>query len=701
VSEDLSVEHAYAKPPEEVLRELGTDPENGLDASSVKQMRERYGSNELREEERRSAWRILLDQFKSIVILIMAGAAVVAFATGRLPEGIALVGVTVVNTLIGFFSEWRAVRSMEALRQLGAFAAKVRRGGEDREVPADDVVVGDLVRLEPEELVPADLRLLEADQLRVNEAALTGESVPVNKTVEAVDEETTLAERTSMAYKGTTVSEGEGLGIVVASGMDTQLGRISQLAHEAEGEATPLQKRLDNLGRRMAWVVLGIAAVLAVTGLLAGRDLVRTLETSIALGVAAVPEGLPIVATIALARGMWLMARRHAIVNRLTSVETLGATRVIFTDKTGTLTENRMSVTRVVTPEGDHELGNGSPDPDEASPLLTRAIRIGVLCNNAELRDDHERGGSGDPTEVALLEAGVDFGLPRKELLEKLPEEREESFDPDTMMMATIHAKEDHLLVAVKGAPEAVLPVCARIAAEREERGLEDEERGQWLERADQLAGEGLRLLAVADKEADTVEEEPYGELCFVGVLGLADPPRNDVRDAIEECQRAGIRVVMVTGDRPDTGRVIGEQVGLEHADTAVRGGELEESREDWGEDDRRRLLETDVFARVTPEQKLELVRLYQEQGEIVAMTGDGVNDAPALKQADIGVAMGRRGTDAPRASLQGGREENGSPNQHQPRVPDRPAQSGPIHARPQPLPGAAGDGTAHQSRVR
>ncbi|MFZ5833183.1 MAG: cation-translocating P-type ATPase [Planctomycetota bacterium] len=636
----------HALDPDESVRRLHADQARGLSREAVDERRGKYGANQLRQAHQRSAWWILVDQFKSIVILILAAAAVAAFATARWPEGFALLAVTLINTLISFLSEWKAIRSMEALRQLGRHRSRVRRDGEAQEIDAVELVPGDIAIIGAEELIPADIRLLSADQLRVNEAALTGESVPVHKTPEANPPDTPLAERTCMLYKGTSVAEGDGEGLVVATGMDTELGRISELAEQAEKQATPLQQKLDRLGSRLAWITLSIAAVVAAAGLLAGRNAVLMIETAIALGVAAVPEGLPIVATIALARGMWLMARRNALVNRLTAVETLGATRVIFTDKTGTLTENKMAVRRVLTPAGDHQFDDSQTAPNEAdSPLLKRLIQIGVLCNNATL--DVDKGESkGDPTEIALLAAGKPFNLSRDALLEHLPEEREVSFDPDVMMMGTFHRADDGLLVAVKGSPEAVLDRCTHIADPDGDRQLTEGQRGQWLKQADVLAGKGLRLLAMADKEVETVDAEPYTNLRFVGLVGMLDPPRDDIADAIEECQRAGMRVVMVTGDRPDTGQAIGEQVGLAQDGSAARGNELGDW-EEMSDEDRRRLLETSVFARVTPEQKLNLVKLYQGEGEIVAMTGDGVNDAPALKQADIGVAMGLRGTDA------------------------------------------------------
>jgi Ca2+-transporting ATPase len=489
---------------------------------------------------------------------------------------------------------------------------------------------------------------------------LTGESVPVRKATEALAEDIPLAERASMLYKGTTIAEGSGEGVVVRTGMQTELGRIADLTESAEKEATPLQKRLDRLGRRLAWITLSIAAMIAGIGLLAGQDTRKMIETAIALGVAAIPEGLPIVATIALARGMHLMARRNALIKKLPAVETLGATGIIFTDKTGTLTENRMTMQRVSTPAGDFQIDEENRqvqgDGDSNHPLLRRVIEVGVLCNNASLRDvDNDREPDeeqGDPTETALLRAGFMLDIERTQLLEKKPEEREVAFDADLMMMATYHRGKDGIEIAVKGAPARVLEVCDTIAEEDLNGGrtLNGDARREWLERSETLAAKGLRLLAMADKFVDTTEDEPYENLRFLGLVGLLDPPREKVRQAIDECQTAGVRVIMVTGDQPATAAAIAGQTGVtdEKEATVIHGSEFSDPDE-MSEEQRRRVTETNIFARVSPEQKLHLIKLMQSRGLTVAMTGDGVNDAPALKKADIGVAMGQRGTDAAR----------------------------------------------------
>ncbi len=643
----------HAQQAEEVLRELHVDQQHGLADDEVQTRREQHGLNELEHAQRRSAWRILLEQFESVVIIILSLAGLAALVTAQWTEAIAIAAVVVVNTLIGFFTEYKAVRSMEALREMGGRDARVRRDGEEVEVRVPDLVPGDIVLVRKGDLVPADLRLLAANKLRVNEAALTGESVPAGKTVAPVDEDAQLADRDCLLFKGTSVADGDAETVVVATGAKTELGRISALAEEASANTAPLQQRLDQLGRYLAYITIGVAILVAISGLLVGRDTMLMIETSIALGVAAIPEGLPIVATIALARGMWLMAQRNALMNRLTAVETLGATRIIFTDKTGTLTENRMTLRKAATSSGEKEFQDGEREGDDDEQFnqpTCRLLEIAVLCNGANLANDDEQA-SGDPTELALLEAGRQQDLPRDQLLSRWPVQRTVEFDPEVMMMATFHQRDDKIYVAVKGAPDTVFDACEQVLDEHGEPQPFDEElRTSWDEKVDRLAGDGLRMLAMADKWVDDADGEPYEGLTLVGLAGLLDPPRRDVRESIRRCQSAGIRVLMVTGDQPITGQAIGRAVGIgeDHEAPVMRGRELQPPDE-MSEEHKREVLKTVVFARVNPEQKLDLVEFYQQRGEPVAMTGDGVNDAPALKKADIGIAMGQRGTDAAR----------------------------------------------------
>jgi Ca2+-transporting ATPase len=539
---------------------------------------------------------------------------------------------------------------------MGKRTVRVRRNGEEGDAPSESLVPGDVCLHEGGDMVSADLRLIEANNLHADESALTGESESVSKQTGALDSDTILAERNNMLYRGTTITEGSAVGVVVATGMKTELGHIAEMAEEAgaEEEQTPLERRLNTLGYKLAWVALGAAAVIGAAGLAAGKPMLLMIETAIALGVAAVPEGLPFVSTIGLARGMWLMARKQALINRLPAVETLGATNIILSDKTGTLTENRMTASILVTREGEHDLKKSWED----NRLAMRGLEIGVLCNNAAAMDrDRDREveeTQGDPTEAALLVEGIEHGMNREDLLDRKPEVREVAFDADTLMMATVHEVENGYEFAVKGAPDAVIAHCTSVTLEGEQ-GQEEmtsEMREEWSGKAGDLASRGLRVLALAEKFADSSGAEPYEGLKLVGLIGLLDPPREDVKRCIAACKTAGISVIMVTGDQPGTALAIAESLGLtdQGKDRVISGSELGDMN-DIPVQEKERILETRVFARVSPEQKMKLMSLFQEKGDTVAMTGDGVNDAPALKKADIGVAMGKRGTDAAKES--------------------------------------------------
>jgi Ca2+-transporting ATPase len=617
----------------------------------------------LRDTETQSAWEILVEQFRSIIVLLLAIAAVLSFVFAKWVEGIAVVAVILINAAIGFFTELRAVRSMEALQHLGRVNAKVRRDGQVREIRAQEMVPGDVVVLDAGDVVTADLRLIQASKLQADESALTGESVPVDKGIAPVDRDTELAERSSMLYKGTAVTRGAGEGVAVSTGMRTELGQISMLVQEAEQEATPLERKLDQLGRRLVWVTLGIGVFVAVAGIVAGRDVLLMVETAIALAVASIPEGLPIVATVALARGMWRMARRSALINRLSSVETLGATSVILTDKTGTLTESQMTVATLSLPGGRVEVSgegletegtfsrDGTAVDLDDEQVLRQALEAAVLCNNASLqRQDGKVAGVGEPMEVALLVAGLKAGLDRQRLVEAMPEAREVAFDPGIKMMATFHEEDGRYRVAVKGAYEAVTRVSTEMLTLEGRRPMGDAERVQWEEQSKDMAQRGLRVLALATKVVDTEEADPYAGLTFLGLVGLLDPPREEVRPALEAAQAAGVEVVMVTGDQPVTARNVARAVGLVKGDDVrvVRGRYLADVGS-LSAQERDRVLCTSIFARVSPKQKLDLIAAHQGTGAVVAMTGDGVNDAPALKKADIGVAMGKRGTQVAR----------------------------------------------------
>ena len=647
-----------------VVAFFDVDPGTGLSDTEARRRLREHGPNRLREIQGRSPWLVFLTQFKSLIVVLLAGAAILSFSFHEWLDGSAVLVVLLVNAIIGFLMEMRAEKSVQALRRLGRTLANVRRDGVLHRVSAEELVPGDIVVFEGGDVVSADIRLLTASRLQADESALTGESVPVVKRPLALAADTPLAERFNMLYKGTALTRGSAEGMVVATGMDTELGRISALVETAEQQATPLEERLDRLGRNLIWITLAIAVVTALMGIRSGKGILLMIETGIALAVAAIPEGLPIVATIALAKGMHRMARNNALVNRLSSVETLGATGVICTDKTGTLTENRMTVRYYALTTGDVDLLPPEEDGTAArtgepavltsdNPGLRRALEIGILCNNASLGSTTSASASpvGDPLEVALLQAGEQAGISPEELRTLFPEEREEAFDSDLKMMASYHRTDEGLRVVVKGAAEPVLQACTTRVAPEGVAPLNESDTSHWLQRNEELANEGFRVLALAEKHTDDLREAPYQGLSFVGLVGLVDPPRADVPEALRQCHDAGIQVVMITGDQPATARYVARAVGLIAADDdspVLQGTDFPDA-ETIPPAEAERFRRARLFARVTPKQKLQLVSAHQEHGTVVAMTGDGVNDAPALKKADIGIAMGLRGTDVAR----------------------------------------------------
>jgi len=633
------VPHALAVA--DALAILEVSATDGLSEAEAKRRAEAHGPNAILARRKTSALMVLLHQFQSPVVYLLASAAALALYFGELEEGIAIGAVLAVNAVIGFLTELKAARSIEALRALGTHSARVRRGGHTRLLAAEDVVPGDVVLVEAGDSIVADLRLVEASNITADESTLTGESVGVEKGTAAVAADARLAERRSMLFKGTALTRGSGVGIVVATGLQTEIGRISQLVEQAESGSSPLEKKLARLSGQLVWATLVLAGLLVAIGIATGKDAFLIIETAIALSVAAIPEGLPIVATLALARGMWRMARQNALIERLSAVETLGATTVIFTDKTGTLTENRMTVRRYWLPSGEIEIEREGAAA--ADPQLARLLKVAVLCNDATLEAGE---GTGDPMELALLRAADLAEIDRAALRRGGAVIRKHAFDSVGKMMATIHRRDDGVLIAVKGAPEAVLAAATRVAGEGGDGAIDHATRALWVERVGDLGRHGLRVLACASRTAASEDADPYDDLTFLGLIALDDPARADVPHAIQACQRAGIRVVMVTGDHAVTARSIGRAVGLGGQDVNVVDGR-DLARLVAGNS--RALFDADIFARVSPAEKLNLVRAYQAEGAIVAMTGDGVNDAPALRQADIGVAMGLRGTDVAR----------------------------------------------------
>lgn len=653
-----------------VGQKLNTDLKQGLTPSEAAARLTRYGPNEIVGREGEPLWRKFLAQFQDFLVIILLAAGAVSFVIGERTDAALIFLIVVLNAVLGVIQEGRAERALQALKQMAAPQARVIRGGRALEIPARNIVPGDVVLLEAGSVVPCDLRLTHTASLKVEEAALTGESVPVEKDAGAVlATQAPLAERSNMAYMGTTVVYGRGEGVACATGMETEMGRIAGLLAGAPEELTPLQEKLNALGKTLGAVTLAICAVVFLAGFLRGEHTgARLLEmflVAVSLAVAAIPEGLPAVVTIVLALGMQRMVERNAIVKKLHAVETLGSTTVICTDKTGTLTQNKMAAVRLwcvgasytvsgsaYGRQGMISRGEERADPAEDSDLA-RALLVAALCNDA--RVEEEADGStrlaGDPTEGALLGLAAKGGFFPQELIRTYPRVAEVPFDSRRKLMSTIHsAPEGDFVVLTKGAPDVVLGRARRILVNGREEPLTPGRRQEILAENATLAGQALRVLALAFRrlpelppaaDLGSVEED----LTFVGLAGLKDPLRGEARPAVERCRRAGIRTVMITGDHPDTAAAIGRELGLiEGGETGVlAGAELDEL--DPAEF-KERVRTVNVYARVAPEHKSAIVRALKEQGEVVAVTGDGVNDAPALKTADIGVAMGITGTD-------------------------------------------------------
>lgn len=647
---------AHSRDPVQTASLLNVSTARGLSSEEVERRQNFYGPNALQRRKSVSLLKLLWNQLAGPIVALLAIAAMIAFAVGEWKEGIAIAAVLVINSVIGFTTELRAVRSMEALRALGESRARVRRNGHIHEISAVGLVPGDILLLEGGDVIPADIQLVSASNLLIDESALTGESVAVDKSVALVTLETPVADRACIAFKGTAAVRGSATGVVIGTGMNTELGKISKLVFEAEPERSPLERQLDRLGGQLIWVTLLMAALIAGVGIATGRDIFLMVEAAVALAVAAIPEGLPIVATLALARGMWRMAKRNALVERLSAVETLGATTIICADKTGTLTENKMQLKRLAvgafdiefTQDGKPFRVDGAEISIDENELVREVLTTGALCNNAAL-ETGEGASSGDPLEIALLIAADAVGLNKDDLLSENPQLREFAFDTDVNMMATAHQAKDGVVYFIKGAPEAVLAHSFLVRAKGAAEKLSPEHREQWLERTNALAAQGLRVLAFARKSAASADDPPYEQLEFLGLGGLYDPPRQDVKSAIAACKRAGIRVVMITGDHAVTAKNIAVSIGIAEKNIDVVEGKSLKPFAHQTQSDREAIQDAEVFARVTPAQKLDLITVYQTAGEVVAMTGDGVNDAPALKKADIGVAMGQRGTQVAR----------------------------------------------------
>ena len=666
---------------EEVLNALGTHAESGLsDEEAVRRLAE-HGPNELEDKGTKSPWVILWEQFTEAMIVILIVAAVVSALLGDYEDSIAIAAIVVLNAVLGYTQEYRAERAMAALKRMSAPHVRVRRESHVRETSADELVPGDVVLLEAGNLVPADGRLLEEANLRVQESALTGESEPVDKDPAVLEEEDApLGERADMVYSSTVVASGRGLFVVTETGMATELGKIAAMIQAADSEQTPLQRRMNQVGKVLALAAVAIVAVVFVLGLLRGENLEVMFLTAVSLAVAAVPEGLPAVVTIALALGAQRMLRRHALIRKLPAVETLGSVTVICSDKTGTLTENRMTATVLDVADHTVELAGGSPTSSQPEsdggmqsaegedPAITLLLAGGTLCNDALLEEDEEDGfrAIGDPTEGALVVAAAREGMKKSELEASLPRVREVPFDSRRKRMTTVHeiaspsgsetwenvisnggGDSAPYVAFTKGAVDSLLEISSHVwSGDGRVEALGEEWRERISAANERLAGDGVRVLGVGLRRMQDLDgsgDELESDLTFVGMVGMIDPPRPEAKDAVETCKRAGIRPVMITGDHPLTAGYIATELGILEDRRVLMGRDLANIS---GDELKGLVEEVPVYARVSPENKLSIVEALREKGHIVAMTGDGVNDAPALKKADIGVAMGVSGTD-------------------------------------------------------
>ena len=665
----------HALPVEDVMARLGTGP-NGLSQEEAERRLEQYGPNELREEEKRSVLLLFLRQFKSFLILILLIAVALSLATGwvktggnlmaaheELVDAITITAIVMACAILGFVEEYRSERALELLKEMAAPTARVIRDGKEEVIPAREIVPGDIIVLHMGDKVPADLRLIEEANLRIDEAVLTGESIPVDKEVYPLPADTPLPDRINMAFSGTTVVYGRGKGVVVATGMATEFGKIAAMVQEIKQETTPLEKRMAEVGRWLGALCLAVCFVIAGLGILRGYEVIEMILWGISLAVAAVPEALPAVVTGALAVGVWEMAKRRALVRRLPAVETLGCTSVICSDKTGTMTKGEMTVKRIYyagrfieisgvgyEPKGGFFLLGSKemidPLADEGLSLLLRAA---ALCNDASLvLEDGRYVIRGDTTEGALVVLAAKAGLNVEEERKRLPRIDEVPFTSERKRMTTIHELPDGTVHAyMKGAPEIVLEKCDYIWDEGGPRPMTEADRERIIAANEEMASLALRNLAIAYKPLDekrskydeSVEMEDF---IFLGIVGMMDPPREEVRRAIGLCKKAGIKVSMVTGDHLLTAVAVAKELDMD-VGQALTGAELDKLSD---EEFKHVVEEVSIYARVSPEHKVRIVDALKEKGHVVAMTGDGINDAPALKKADIGVAMGITGTD-------------------------------------------------------
>lgn len=626
---------------EQITSSLGTSVQYGLTPQEATKRLTAFGYNRLVTKKEKTALQILLQQFTGVAVYLLLVAACISFILNDVAEGIAIVIVILLNAAIGFVMEWQAITSVKALKELDVTKAKVIRSGKLDEVPSLEIVIGDLIYIEAGDIITADARIVSCTHLQTEESALTGETLPVQKHTTALPLNIVVAERNNMLYKGTSVTHGNAKAIVTATGNNTELGKISAMVQQAKPEATPLEKQLQALSKTLVWITLFIAVCIYIIGVFKGNDYFLMLETAIAMAVAAIPEGLPIVATITLAKGMLRMSKQNVIVKQLPSVETLGKTDVILTDKTGTLTHNRITADVIITNIKKYETHLHEYFKKDRLALYWLHT-VAALCNDAVVQKNNN---IGDPLEIALLE-WVNKIYPSKKIIKHYLKTDELPFNSEIKCMGTLHASRHKYVISAKGAAENLLHYCTHEISGLQIKKLDDKSKSEWLDKNEKLSAQGYRVLAFAYRK---INEKPVDDfmhdLIFLGLIAFSDPPRHNIIHAIQTCKRAGIKIIMLTGDHPSTALHIAQQLELADENShAISGKDLKNINQ-LNTKEKSEILHTSVFARVTPEQKLDIVSLYQKQGHIVAMTGDGINDAPALKKADVGIAMGERGT--------------------------------------------------------
>lgn len=639
----------FHKSVDETKEYFKLDEENGLSNEQVNENRQKYGTNELQTKKKKSTFVKFLEQFKDFMIIVLIIAAIISGVVGYIEgegitDSIIILIVVILNAVIGVIQENKAEKSLEALQKLSAHVSKVIRNGKMEVIPAKELVPGDIVVLDTGDYVPADLRIIEAVNLKSQEASLTGESVPVEKSANTIEqEEVDLGDRENMLFSSSLITYGRGKGIVVETGMNTEVGKIAGIINSAEETQTPLQEKLNKLGKTLGIAALVICAIIFVIGLLYGKDPIEMFMTAVSLAVAVIPEGLAAVSTIVLAIGVQRMVKRHAIVKKLPAVETLGSTTVICSDKTGTLTQNKMTVEKIFY---NGKLLDAKEVKQNIDKNLEKLVYISMLCNDTKISANNEL--TGDPTETALVDMGFNLQF-EKNIYDKNPRIKEIPFDSDRKLMTTVNKINDKYVVLTKGGVDELLARCNKYLYDGEERNDLENYKKVITKNNEDMAKDALRVLSMAYKEIDhepTDEEmkDIEQDLIYVGMVGMIDPPRLEVKDAVDKCKKAGIKTVMITGDHKITAIAIAKSLGiLQSEEEALTGAELEKMSD---EDLTKNIRKYSVYARVSPEHKVRIVKAWQANGEIVAMTGDGVNDAPALKTADIGCAMGIVGTD-------------------------------------------------------